>query len=857
MKTIKQNLCFSFFAFLNKKIFIILFLILICFSYNLFAQDYNKFNLNSDTTKPVQYRRTIEPTENQQSYEQKYFGKDINEIKRSLFPLESTGIWTELNPKVPRVDYIGIHFVNKDTGWACGDLGALIKTTDGGNSWTVSQTNTTTPILKVKSFNGQIVIASGYDGLILRSIDGGEMFTQITSGVTGDLWGLQMINDTLGWTCGATALLKTTDAGINWQTVNLTGYTGNLWWIDFLNENYGFIAADGKVLKTANGGITWEIIQAGDNAPLYCIEVIDSLHIAAAGYGGTNYSAKNLYSSDGGNNWINGDTLTTESVNCIQFINQDTGYVVMTTVSARKTTNRGQEWTTIQGISDNYEFQLLNSNTGYSVGTGLQIKKAESNLDVWNRLIINDNFSDVFFINENKGFVISSYGYSNTYGLYKTDNGGINWEKVSGAPYGTALLFLDSLTGFIGTDQIYKTTDGGTTWYMPNGGQGGAGKIFFINETTGWVIRSNIIYKTTDRGENWITQFTAPSSVSFNSIYFVDSLYGWTANLSGRPYKTTNGGINWIQQTNLDIWVSRDIYFANRDTGWIVDNTSWSDVKKTVNGGLSWVTVPDISNPFEFSHFIDPKHWMISGSPEKYITEDGGITWIDISSEVPSGFNSFSSVSDKLGYAVGGVGLILRYNDTTYIPVELTFFTSLVIGNDVTLNWKTATEINNFGFQVERRETKNERTDDWGIVGFINGNGTISEPQSYSFVDRGLQAGEYQYRLKQIDYNGTFEYSNTIEVEISTPTRFSLNQNYPNPFNPSTTINWQSPISGWQTVKLYNALGEEVDTIVNEYLEAGSHSKLYIVNSVLSSGVYFYKLIIGGNTQVRKMILTK
>ncbi|HEX7357206.1 MAG TPA: hypothetical protein VF270_05835, partial [Ignavibacteriaceae bacterium] len=144
MKTIKQNLCFSFFAFLNKKIFIILFLILICFSYNLFAQDYNKFNLNSDTTKPVQYRRTIEPTENQQSYEQKYFGKDINEIKRSLFPLESTGIWTELNPKVPRVDYIGVHFVNKDKGWACGDLGAIIKTTNGGQDWTVSQTNTTT-----------------------------------------------------------------------------------------------------------------------------------------------------------------------------------------------------------------------------------------------------------------------------------------------------------------------------------------------------------------------------------------------------------------------------------------------------------------------------------------------------------------------------------------------------------------------------------------------------------------------------------------------------------------------------------------------------------------------------------------
>lgn len=121
-------------------------------------------NENPDTTKPTQYRRGIPLQNNYQTYEEKYTGKDLEEIKRSLFPLRSTGVWTESNPKVPRVDYIGIHFVNKDTGWACGDLGTLIKTI---------------PILKVKSFNGQIVIASGYDGLILRSTNGGETFIQL------------------------------------------------------------------------------------------------------------------------------------------------------------------------------------------------------------------------------------------------------------------------------------------------------------------------------------------------------------------------------------------------------------------------------------------------------------------------------------------------------------------------------------------------------------------------------------------------------------------------------------------------------------------------------------------------------
>ena len=136
---------------------------------------------------------------------------------------------------MPRVDYLGIQFVNKDTGWAVGDLGTLIKSIDGGTSWTVSETNTTTPILKVRSYNGQIVIASGFGGLILRSTDGGETFTQVTSNVTGDLWGLKMLNDTLGWACGnANSLTKTTDGGQTWQRIFTPGYTSDYWWIDFL-----------------------------------------------------------------------------------------------------------------------------------------------------------------------------------------------------------------------------------------------------------------------------------------------------------------------------------------------------------------------------------------------------------------------------------------------------------------------------------------------------------------------------------------------------------------------------------------------------------------------------------------------
>lgn len=134
---------------------------------------------------------------------------------------------------------------------------------------------------------------------------------------------------------------------------------------------------------------------------------------------------------------------------------------------------------------------------------------------------------------------------------------------------------------------------------------------------------------------------------------------------------------------------------------------------------------------------------------------------------------------DSSGYIWAGSHLdgIYRLAGRT-VPVELSSFSTEVNGYNVLLSWITAPEINNQGFHIERRDTKNE---EWRNIGFVNGSGTSTELQSYSYVDENLSAGKYQYRLKQIDYDGTFEYSNTIEVEINIPTRFSLNQNFSNP----------------------------------------------------------------------------
>ena len=187
------------------------------------------------------------------------------------------------------------------------------------------------------------------------------------------------------------------------------------------------------------------------------------------------------------------------------------------------------------------------------------------------------------------------------------------------------------------------------------------------------------------------------------------------------------------------------------------------------------------------------------------------------------------------------------------VPVELTSFTINGDNGNFKLNWKTVTELNNLGFDVER----SINMFDWLKLGFVKGNGNSTVPINYSYVDKSVSmAGKYYYRLKQIDNIGTYKYSDIVEADLSAPSILELNQNYPNPFNPSTTISYSLPKTEMVSIKIYDMLGKEVRTLVNEYKNAGSYMVVFNASN-LASGTYLYRLTTGEFTQVKKLILLK
>ncbi|MFA7419061.1 MAG: T9SS type A sorting domain-containing protein [Melioribacteraceae bacterium] len=199
------------------------------------------------------------------------------------------------------------------------------------------------------------------------------------------------------------------------------------------------------------------------------------------------------------------------------------------------------------------------------------------------------------------------------------------------------------------------------------------------------------------------------------------------------------------------------------------------------------------------------------------------------------------------------------------LPVELTSFTAQQKYSYVTLNFQTAAEVNNYGFEIERSSLSNTHlaknlqleAHNWIRIGFLQGHGNSNSPKHYTFEDNNPPAEKLQYRLKQIDFDGKYEYSKTIEVDVAGPANYQLLQNYPNPFNPVTTISYEIPKYEFVSLKIFDLLGKEIATLVNEHKPAGNHTALFKLNPTLASGMYFYQLTAGSFVDTKKLIILK
>jgi uncharacterized protein (TIGR03790 family) len=234
---------------------------------------------------------------------------------------------------------------------------------------------------------------------------------------------------------------------------------------------------------------------------------------------------------------------------------------------------------------------------------------------------------------------------------------------------------------------------------------------------------------------------------------------------------------------------------------------------------------------------------------ESYFSASPYLSWMDvvigdpkfrlISSRLPSDFVDQNNQSEP-----------------NTLPVELLSFDSFVKNNIVTLQWKTAAEINNVGFEIERKTTNDNKNSAWNKIGFLEGNGTSNVSKDYCFNDKVTSNGKYEYRLKQIDQNGKIEYSNSIEVNIAIPTQAALHQNFPNPFNPSTAISFTLPTSGNTRLSIYDITGKEIAVLVHGELASGKHTFQFNADK-LSSGSYFYTLLANNFSETKKMILIR
>jgi DNA-binding beta-propeller fold protein YncE len=417
-------------------------------------------------------------------------------------------------------------------------------------------------------------------------------------------------------------------------------------------------------------------------------------------------------------------------------------------------------------------------------------------------------------------------------------------------------------------------------------------KIYYTNVVTDEIFVANLNGTSPSVLLSSTDGIDGPRGIAFdgtnNKIYWVEVISGKIkkADLNGTNIVDVVTGLFSPVDVALDL-VNNKIYWSDNGTG--QKKISRSDISvvapEDVVTGLDQVSGIDVDAENGKLYWVDfgatdlisrsnldgtsPENWPAvlggrGGSPRGItIDKDNDkVFWSDVANKIINASNrNGSSASTILALSANlthPIGISTNWDSA--LPIELTTFSINVVENSVILNWETATEINNYGFEIERKivtQIASNLSNTWEKVGFIEGHGNSNSTKNYSFQDISISvSGKYSYRLKQIDIDGKYEYSQILEVEVGVPTEFELAQNYPNPFNPSTTITFSIPEKRNVTVQIFNMLGEVIETLVNQELAPGKYNYDFDA-SALSSGTYIYRISAGAIVEVRKMILLK
>jgi photosystem II stability/assembly factor-like uncharacterized protein len=784
-----------------------------------------------------------------------------------LYSINYSQGWVRHDFGIPE-DINSIHFVDSEAGYLAGTLGAIYKTSDGGSKWNKLNSGQTETINCITS-NGLKIWAVGNNGLLLYSSDNGATWTKLQLGTSLRLNSISFSN-TIGLiSADGGKIFRTTDGGDSWNIISLENSV--LRAITIIGDRCVVVGGDVSPYETrfiansSDAGLNWQISTNGVGYALTAVQSIDYNLFCAVGIKGSA-----IKSTDGGVTWYGMNVNTNQWLYGLHFEDETNGSICGGNVNKGiilKTTDGGISFTSEIPMESKWLHSIytFKNESGFCAGaTGGRLYKYNSapfwvQQDTKTSSLLND----VSFYDDNIGVAVGDLGV-----VTKTSNGGNDWELspvLTLNDLNSVDRFLEILVVVGDSGVILRSSDNGAQWNRITAlNYSDLLAVDLVNGTTGYAGGENgFLTKTTDGGLTWST-LQSPTTLTIRGISFISESVGYIAGgvfISGSDnigmlYRTSNGGVSW-ESVYTDIPLLTGITTSGTQKIYAFGVKGFA--LYSLNGGLWWNLLPLNTNQWLYSaDFVNDKFGFIVGGNVYtgmiWMTTDAGITWFNSPVSGVQWLYGVEVLPSGKVFLCGFNGKMLRGN-LGYLPVELTSFLGEVINShEVELTWITQTETNNMDFDIERNIG-----DGWEKVGFKQGAGTTTLPQTYSFKDRDIKNNgnkSLKYRLKQNDYDGQFNYSNIIEIDLLVSESFVLLQNYPNPFNPETSISFSLPKSSNVKITLYDILGKIVAQITDEFYNSGFH-KVQFNGTNLASGVYFYEMNADSFREVKVMNLLK